>query len=91
MATLSERNLVERLRQRDEAAFNEMVHLYADTVLEHVRLRIADPAVAADLVQDVFVSAFRGTEHAPHTSGLFLWLCSIADDQSKRHPAAMSK
>ena len=90
MATLIERNLVERLRQRDEAAFNELV-LYADAVLEHVRSRIADPVVAADLVQEVFVSAFRGAERAPRASGLFLWLCAIADDQSRRYPEMTSK
>ena len=91
MATLIERHLVERLRQRDEAAFNEMVHLYADVVLEHVRSRIADPAEAADLVQEVFVSAFRGAERAPRASALFLWLCAIAEDQSRRYPETTSK
>lgn len=88
MATLNERHLVERLRRRDEAAFNELVQLYLDAVLAHVRSRVADPAVAADLAQEVLVRAFHGAEHAPRASGLFLWLRAIADEESERHPVA---
>jgi RNA polymerase sigma-70 factor (ECF subfamily) len=88
MATLRERQLLDQLRQRDEAAFNQMVRLYADVVLEHARSRIADPVAAADLVQEVFVSAFRDVDRAPRASGLFLWLCAIADEHGGRHRAA---
>jgi DNA-directed RNA polymerase specialized sigma24 family protein len=80
MATLRERQLLDQLRLRDEAAFNRIVALYTDAVLEHVRSRIADPSVTADLVQNIFVRAFRDAEHAPRASGLFLWLCAIADE-----------
>ncbi len=83
MATLSEHDLLERLRQRDEATFNRVVCLYTNAILEHVRARVVDPGVAECLVQEVFVRAFRDAERAPAASGLFLWLCALADDQIK--------
>jgi DNA-directed RNA polymerase specialized sigma24 family protein len=91
MATLNERHLLERLRQRDEVAFNELVRLYSDAVLEHVRARVGDPAVAADVVQEVFAEAFHRAERAPRVYGLFVWLCGIADELGERAPGTMSE
>ena len=48
--------LVERLRQREASAEEELVHLFSNRVAFLVRLRTGDPEAARDLTQEVLLA-----------------------------------
>lgn len=52
-------DLLQRLKNKDEAALIEMMNLYGDNLLCIAILLVKDRFVAEEVVQDTFVIAFR--------------------------------
>lgn len=93
-----ERILVQRAKERDEAAFAKIYERYFDKIYRYLVLKIGDRTEAEDLTQQVFVKAVQqiGTFNwrgAPFSS----WLFRIAHNQmvdyvrqrSKRQPVPL--
>jgi RNA polymerase sigma-70 factor (ECF subfamily) len=83
MAEGDEEKLIERLRRRDEAAFNELVRLYQDKVFQLVFRMLGDRAEAEDLAQEVFVTVFKCIDGFRGESKLSTWLYRVATNHSK--------
>ncbi len=81
--SLGERLLVGRLKQRDEAAFNEMVRLYGDKVFNLVYRMIGNRAEAEDVAQEVFVTVFKSIDTFRSEAKLSTWLLRIASNHCK--------
>jgi RNA polymerase sigma-70 factor (ECF subfamily) len=82
-ASLRDEELMDRLANRDLGAFEALYDRYADLVYS-VSLRVvADPQVAQDVTQDVFLRVWRRPESFDLSRGKFMtWLLSVARNRS---------
>lgn len=78
-----EERLVERLKRRDEAAFNEVVRLYQGKIYRLLFRMIGDKAEAEDLAQEVFVTVFKSIDGFRGDSKLSTWLYRVASNHCK--------
>jgi RNA polymerase sigma-70 factor (ECF subfamily) len=80
---LGERRLVRRLKERDEAAFRQMVRQYQDKVFNLVFRMLGNREEAEDLAQEVFVTVFKSIDSFRGESKFSTWLYRIAANQCK--------
>jgi RNA polymerase sigma-70 factor (ECF subfamily) len=73
-----EEKLLERLRARDERAFNELVKTYERRVFGLVFRMLSSRAEAEDLTQEVFVQVFKAIGSFRGESKLSTWIYRIA-------------
>ena len=73
-----ERELIERLRRRDEAAFSKFVLEYQERVFRLLLRMLGDRAEAEDLAQEVFISIFKAIEGFRGDSQLSTWVYRVA-------------
>lgn len=78
-----EEKLVERLKLRDEAAFNELVRLYETRVFRLVLRMLGDRAEAEDVAQEVFITVFKSIDGFRGDSKLSTWLYRVATNHCK--------
>jgi RNA polymerase sigma-70 factor (ECF subfamily) len=78
-----EQRFVERLRRRDEAAFNELVARNQGPIYRLLLRMLGNAAEAEDVAQEVFVSAFKSIESFRGDSALSTWLYRIAQNHGK--------
>lgn len=79
----AERELVERLRRRDEQAFRELVRTFQRPVYALVYRMLGDEEEARDLSQEVFVSVFRAIGTFRGDSKLSTWLFRIVTNHCR--------
>ena len=71
-------SLVERLKRREEEAFQELVETYRQRVY-FIALRVVrDEDQAADVAQEVFVKVYRSIDKFQGRSSLYTWIYRIA-------------
>ncbi len=78
-----EERLVERLKRRDEAAFNELITLYQGRIFRLVFRMLGDREEAEDLAQEVFVTVFKSIDGFRGDSKLSTWLYRVATNHCK--------
>jgi len=78
-----EQKLVQRLKKRDEAAFNELITLYQGRIFRLVFRMLGDRAEAEDLAQEVFVTVFKSIDGFRGDSKLSTWLYRVASNHCK--------
>jgi len=78
-----EQKLVERLKRRDEAAFNELVRLYQGKIYRLVFRMLGDAGEAEDLAQEVFVTVFKSIDSFRGDSKLSTWMYRVATNHCK--------
>ncbi|HVR61547.1 MAG TPA: sigma-70 family RNA polymerase sigma factor [Polyangia bacterium] len=95
--SLADRLLINRLKARDEQAFNEIVRRHGDQVFSLVYRMIGSRPEAEDIAQEVFVTVFKTIDGFRGESKFSTWLLRIAANQCKnrikylaRRPAAAS-
>ena len=74
----SERRFIERLRDRDERAFLELLQLYQGRVYKLVFRMVGRRDEAEDLAQEVFVQVFKAVGTFRGDSRLGTWVYTIA-------------
>lgn len=86
---MEEHALIERARAGDRAAFGELVQIHRDAVYRFAARWLADPDLALDVAQDVFVRAFKGLKNYRGDGRFRTWLFSItlnaARSVARRH------
>lgn len=70
--------LLERLRQRDEDAFAELVRTYQDRIVNMIYRMLHNYDDAVEAAQEVFLKAFRAIDKFEGKSQVYTWLCRIA-------------
>ena len=75
---MEERQLVKRLKNRDEAAFTHLVRLHKVRVFNVCLRMMCNRSEAEDIAQDVFVRAFMSIKAFRGDSALNTWLYRIA-------------
>src|SRR5690242_2846394 len=74
---LNERELVERCRSGDEAAFQILVDRYKDLVFALIARTVQDRSRAEDLAQEVFLRVHRGLPYFRGEARLSTWIYRI--------------
>jgi RNA polymerase sigma-70 factor (ECF subfamily) len=74
----AERRFIERLKKRDERAFNDLVQLYERRVFRVVLRMLGRRDEAEDLVQEVFVQIFKSVDTFRGDAKLSTWVYRIA-------------
>lgn len=74
------REIIGRAQGRDPTAISELYYHYAGLVLRYIQLRVAEPELAQDLTQEVFIKIINGIERFEYRDEkAFLgWLYTIA-------------
>ncbi|MBN1402882.1 MAG: sigma-70 family RNA polymerase sigma factor [Opitutales bacterium] len=70
--------LVERMRQGDDKAFEQVVNLYWDRIYSRVLQLLKNPQDAEEVTQDAFMRAHRGLANFRGDSAFSTWLFQIA-------------
>jgi RNA polymerase sigma-70 factor (ECF subfamily) len=78
MTRVDERELIQRIVAKDDAAFRTLVELYQSSVLNACYGILSDRQDAEDVAQDVFVMVYRKAGSFRGESGLSTWLYRIA-------------
>jgi RNA polymerase sigma-70 factor (ECF subfamily) len=81
--SVAERVLLDRLKERDEQAFDEIVRIHGDKVFSLVFRMIGNRAEAEDITQEVFITVFKTIETFRGEAKFSTWLLRIAANQSK--------
>jgi RNA polymerase sigma-70 factor (ECF subfamily) len=94
---VEDRELAARLRRGDPAALQALYHRYAGTVLALLLRIVGNRGEAEDLLQDVFLQAWRrAPEFDPQRGSFAAWLFTIARNRaldvvrSPRHRAGLA-
>ena len=78
------RELIDRARRHDPAAQRALFDLHKDRLAAQVQRMTGNPAAVDDLVQEVFIAAFRNLDGFRGESSLATWLYRIALNQSRK-------
>ena len=73
----NERELIERCRQGDEGAFEELVNRYKDLVFALIARTVPERSRAEDVAQDVFLRIHRGLPYFRGEARLSTWIYRI--------------
>jgi RNA polymerase sigma-70 factor, ECF subfamily len=79
----SDADLVERLREGDERAFEELVDRYGAMMLRVARLYVRDRAVAEEVVQETWLAVLNGIDSFEGRSSLKTWIFRILANRAK--------
>ncbi len=91
MVDAEERELIERLRHRDEAAFNRFVLRYQERVFRLILRMLGDRAEAEDLAQEVFISVFKSIDGFRGDSQLSTWVYRVAANHCRNRIKYLSR
>jgi RNA polymerase sigma-70 factor (ECF subfamily) len=72
-----DRDLVERARSGDQAAFADLVHQVSDTLYGIARRILRDPGLAEDVLQDALVTIWRKLPHLREPDQFEAWAYRI--------------
>src|SRR5512143_986992 len=87
----NETRFIERLRARDERAFNELVKHYERRVLGLLYRLLGRRDEAEDIAQEVFVQVFKAIDGFRGDSKLSTWIFRIAVNLSKNRTKYLSR
>ena len=94
MEPVNERELVERCRQDDEGAFQELVDRYKNLVFAMIARTVQDRSRVEDLAQDVFLRVHRGLPYFRGEAQLSTWIyrivANVCAQARSRTPVPMS-
>ena len=78
-----DRLLVDRFKQGDQSAFDEMVTRYWDRIYGMVNQLLRNPQDAEEVTQDAFIRAHRGLVNFRGDSAFSTWLYQIATNLAR--------
>ena len=86
-----EASLIERLRQEDSSAFQDLIHLYGDSVHNLVgRLMAFDPEME-DVIQNTWIQVWRKIASFRNESSLKTWITRIAIMQTRNQQRSVQR
>jgi RNA polymerase sigma-70 factor (ECF subfamily) len=81
--TPADMQLIEELRQREEAAFARLVEQYQSALLRVARLYVPSHAVAEEVVQETWLGVLRGVERFEGRCSLKTWIFQILINRAR--------
>ena len=83
MEYTTDEQLVERLRARDEAAFEELVRRYNAPLLRFARQFVPTAVLAEDVVAETWLGVLKGIDRFEGRSSLKTWIFRILANTAK--------
>ena len=80
-----DQQIVERVQRGDKQAFNLLVTKYQRKIMNVVSRYVSNSGDIADVVQDVFISAYRFLPSFRNDSAFYTWLYRIAVNTAKNY------
>jgi RNA polymerase sigma factor (sigma-70 family) len=80
-----ERVIVFAARRGDQEAFRDLYEAYREPVWRLINALVGDPVQAQDILQNVFLKAFRGLAGFRFQSCLLTWIYRIARNECLNH------
>jgi RNA polymerase sigma-70 factor (ECF subfamily) len=74
-------DLAQRVAARDRRAAEAFFDNYFSRLFRFVSLRVDDPAICEDIVQEVMIKAIRSLAGYRGEASLFTWLCQIGRNE----------
>ncbi|MEO8082808.1 MAG: sigma-70 family RNA polymerase sigma factor [Ardenticatenales bacterium] len=81
----AEPHLVARATRGERGAFGLLYQRHVERVFRFVVFRVRDEAMAEDLTQDIFISAYRGIDRLEQAEKFVPWLLTIARNRVLNH------
>jgi RNA polymerase sigma-70 factor (ECF subfamily) len=72
--------------EQKQRAYSSLTTKYWKRIFSFLRRRVNDNAIAEELTQDTFASAFRYLHTFRGDSQFYTWLCTIAVNKASRRP-----
>ncbi len=91
MTEILDQELVERVRRGDKRAFDMLVRKYQTKVANLVSRYVYDFGEVEDVVQEVFIKAYRALDRFRGDSAFYTWLYRIAINTAKNHLVAAGR
>jgi RNA polymerase sigma-70 factor (ECF subfamily) len=89
--TITDTELVEALRRRESWAFESLVERHERLMLRVASSYVRSPAVAQEIVQDTWLSVFRGIDSFECRSTLKTWIFRILVNRAKTRGVSESR
>lgn len=86
-----DRTLVDRVQRGDKLAFDLLVRRYQFKVANVVSRYVSDKTDVEDIVQEVFIKAYRALARFRGESAFYTWLYRIAINTAKNHLVAQGR
>ncbi len=83
--SLSDAELVRRVKAGDKSAFDPLVQKYQNKIINLISRYVKDPNAARDVAQEAFLKAYRGLEKFRGDSAFYTWLYRIAINTAKNY------
>lgn len=90
MSTREERHLIRAAQQGDSRAFDRLVHRYQAQVYRAMTRACANPDLAADVLQEAMIRAFRALPQFRGDASFATWLYRIARNLCVRKQQQMT-
>src|SRR4051794_39222533 len=78
-----ERRLIERLRDGDQSAFEQLVRMYNASLLRVARLYVSSRSLAEEVVQETWHAVLTGIGRFEGRSSLKTWIFRILTNNAK--------
>jgi RNA polymerase sigma-70 factor (ECF subfamily) len=82
-AVTGDAEIVEQLREGDEAAFAELIDRYGATMLRVAQMYVRDRATAEEVVQETWLAVLNGIDRFEQRSSLKTWIFRILANRAK--------
>ena len=81
---LSDQELITQFKDKESSdiAFNRIILKYQEKIYWHIRRMVLDHDDADDILQEVFIKAWKGLDKFREESKLYTWLYQIASNES---------
>ena len=89
--SVSDRELVERVKRGEREAFDLLVLKYQHRIANLVARYVQDPSEVLDVTQEAFIKAYRAISRFRGDSAFYTWLYRIAINTAKNHLAAQAR
>ena len=87
----TDEQLVAQTLAGDRDAFRALVHKYQETVFAYVFQRVRNEVDTQDVMQEVFLRAYRGLYNLRHPHRFRSWLYTIMSNECNRWLARTAK
>lgn len=88
---LTDQELIERVQGGDKRSFDVLVRKYQGKVAGLVSRYVYDHGEVEDVVQEVFIKAYRALDRFRGDSAFYTWLYRIAVNTAKNHLVASGR
>lgn len=86
-----DQQLVERVQQGDQAAFDILVIKYQHKIMSLISRYVKQPGDVADVAQEAFIKAYRALPNFRGESAFYTWLYRIAVNTAKNYLVSRSR